>query len=494
MPLAVAVIRRCVSGYTAADLMQRLLLALFAALPLAAQAAEPAPSAIDQLRQRVAGGLTELGQWAFEQQLFAECSSVARLARRVVESASTTYTQGLAKLDVDGFGILYRRARQKSGPEFDKRRDKVVKPAAKEFVQLAKQAEEAGDEPTAEAGYLLAHQLDGRADAATALRKRDFDVVFNYGAIPRAEKQAVRKHLRTLGGKLFEEADLKPELKFWRDAWGLQTKHYRFVTDAPHGTVFAFAQACEDLHDAWEPMMQQAGFPLRPLSKPATVYLFNSPVAYQIICRLGGEDPPADTLGFYSPQSRVGYFYDDPEFYEGSLGLLFETFYHEGTHQLLDHRMKAGRRGDIAKHPLVWVEEGFCVYMETMVVTEEGDKRIKTFGREIDDDWGMGLAGLARDQLKPLDKFVHMNRQVWDDYDASYPHAALVMHYMLESGEPELRAKGFALLREEITQGGLRKAPFFEWLGRPVAEFEAGLKAFSERSAKDLKVRTYKKK
>lgn len=473
--------------------MPHFILALCVALCVPAQDTV-APTPLDAMRKRTASQIAELAQWALTQNLFAECSSLTRLAKSFDDKLETKVSEGLSKLDADGFGIRYRRARSQNGPEFEKRRDKLLKPGAKEFVQFAKQAEESGDEATAEAAYLLACRLDNRADATTALRKRDFDVVFNYGAIPRAEKQAVRERLRALGGKLMEEADLKPELKFWRDAWGLFTKHYRFVTDAPHTTVFAFAQACEDLYDAWEPMMREAGFTLRPLTKPATVYLFNSPTAYQIICRMAGEEPPANTLGFYSPQTRIGYFYDDPEFYQGHLGLLFETFYHEGTHQLLDHCVKAGRRGDIGKHPLVWVEEGFCVYMETMVVKEENGKRTMTFGKEVDDDLGDALLGMKHDKLMPIDAFVHIGRGPWGGYAFAYPHAALVMHYMLESGEGNLRAKGFELLRQEITQGGMRKTPFFEWLGTPLPAFELGLKEHAAKIDKSLPKRTYKTK
>ncbi len=466
-------------------------------------AQDPAAATEAELRDRwqalrVSGAeqRAELARWALDNRLFREAGLLARDTLRVIpDHAINEITVELEQIDAERYQRDYKDALKKSGRDYKKRYREVREPLSKSLVGMAKEADGAGWGELAEEIYLdaLGNDPDNGA-AATALKKRDFDLIYNYGAVPKRDKAAARKALKRLGGDFLGRRDLADYLEFWTDAWGLETRHYLFITNAPHATVFRFAQACEDLHAHWEVVMKDGKVATRKLRDPLVIYFFDSPQTYEAILRSSGLDAPTSTevLGFYAGDTKIGYFYDSPEFYQGDLTLLFETFYHEGTHQLCDLRMKAAWRGMQAKYPIGWIDEGFATYMETFEVLggEEDGKRSFRIGALLDDDLGIGVDAYLLDELMPLEEFLHCDSETFGEYPYAYQHAVLLSHFFLEANDGAYRKAYFTILQETTKQGGL-KDPVHKLVKLSEEELAAELRAHVERLDKELPRRVY---
>ena len=445
----------------------------------------------DALEQRA-----ELARTAYEQELFREAGYHAeRVLAQQPKHKVAEVTAKIKGMNGEAVAAGYKDALRTRGSRYRRTVRKALRPIAKELVSLASDAEKAGDSALTERVLLTANSVDSDNDRASkGLRKLGYDVVFNYGVIPKDDKIEARKMLQRLGGGFLGRRALADELEYWGDAWGLQTRHYRFVTNADHKTVFAFARACEDLFAAWHEFARGSKSAVRKLSKPCTIYFFDSRTSYEIILRVRGGDPSdsESTLGFYAPATKIGFFYGDRPRYGDDLVLLFETFYHEGSHQLFDLAMKSPWKGNLAKHELHWVEEGFCCYLESLVASGEGRARSYEFGQVLDDDLGAGARRAIAGKLKPLSEFVHMNRGGWDEYDHSYSHATLLVHFLLHARKGSMRQQAFKLLLAEMTQGGLKKKTLFEILRVDAEDLDKELRSYAETIVKELTARKYR--
>lgn len=462
---------------------------------LTAQAPGDAAGGEQVLRKRVLAARAELAEAAFALDLFREASASAGAVLNVEpEHGIDALRQRLKLLPADDFVRRYRDATQKSGKAYRKRARERLQPLAAEAFGLAEAAAKAGDQAPYERLLVLTLELDpDHQKALPALKQCDYEVIFNYGVVPGPEKEQARKLLKSLGGGFLGRAEIADELEQWVDAWGLRTRHYRFVTDAPHGTVFAFAQACEDLYAALDGFMTANKQPLRDFAKPSTVYLFRSKVDYECILRLLGVEPADsdDALGFYAPATKVGYFYHDAAFYGADTTLLCETFYHEGAHQMFDLRWRTPWRGRSNGPPLNWVEEGFAVYLESLAVDANTPDRRSEFGTVIDDDLATAIAAAAAGELMPMQSFVPIADDAWNAYELAYPHAALVVHWLLTADGGKRRSKAFELLAAERQNGGLRKGTVFDLLGSKAEEVDQALRQHAAAIARTLKQRQY---
>ncbi len=422
----------------------------------------------------------ELADWAYRSDLFREAGLLARDVQLVVpEHEVGELTSKMAEIEAERFVDLYEQAVKESGREYRKRHAAVHQPLASELVALARSAAKLGFEALAEEVYLDAFGIDpDNSKARAALEKLDYDLIYNYGAIPKKDKEAARRALKRLGGGFLTRRGLGDERETWSDVWGLETRHYLFLTNAPHETVFTFAQACEDLHGAWEELVAKGKVKTRRLKDPLVVHFYDSPATYEAIIRTRGHDAPAsdDVLGFYSSQTEIGYFYDNPDFYAGDLTLLFETFFHEGTHQLCDLRMKAAWRGDLARHKTAWITEGFALYLELLEIQGEGKQRAFRFGRFVDDDLATGVALHGQGALMELDAFLGITSEAFYGYEHGYPHAALVTHFLMEANGGKWRRDVFVILEQTYEQGGIRR-PVHEVLKLSPEELEERLAA-----------------
>ena len=237
-------------------------LTLLSLLSLLATAGAQQPEARSPAETEVAARLlaarSQLAKAAFDLGLLREAGSFAGAILRVEPNhAIASLTARMKSLGADEFVRTYREAALKNGKAFRKRARSELEPIAGAMYELGALALAAGDTETAERNFAGAYEVDpDHPKALAALLKLDYDAIFNYGVLPKSEKQEARKLLRALGGGFLGRGDLAAELENWVDAWGLQTRHYRFVTNAPHSTVFAFARACEDLYDALDAFLK----------------------------------------------------------------------------------------------------------------------------------------------------------------------------------------------------------------------------------------------
>ena len=449
------------------------------------------------LEQRLREQRATLAQDAFDAGLLRESSVLARaVLDGQPDHAVGKLIAQLKNIPTEEFVRTNKEAAKKGGRSFWKRVASDLRPIATDLVALADAAAMAGEAEFAESVYAKAYTVDpDNRVAYGALKKLDYDTIFNYGVLPGAEKDDARALLKRLGGRFLRKSDLDDELENWADAWGMQTDHYRFVSNAPHPTVFAFAEACEDLYDSWEDWMRANKQPLRKLTRPCTVYLFASSLDYETVLRLQGDEPldSDEVLGYYAPRTKIGCFYCDDGFYEGDHTLLFETFFHEGAHQLFDLRFKAAWRGLADDTPLHWVEEGTCVYLESLVVAGEGRARKGKLGTILDDDLQIAVEQSTAGKLLPIADFVHQDDTAWDNYEDSYPHAALLAHWLLEADGGKRSKVLFDLLTAERQHGGIRKKTFFDLVGMTPEQVDTALAAHAKHIAKALTVRTYGK-
>jgi hypothetical protein len=473
---------------------------LLSLLSLLATAGAQQPEARSPAETEVAARLTaarsQLAKAAFDLGLLREAGSLAGAILRVEPNhAIASLTARMKSLGADEFVRTYREAALKNGKAFRKRARSELEPIAGAMYELGASALAAGDTETAERNFAGAYEVDpDHPKALAALLKLDYDAIFNYGVLPKSEKQEARKLLRALGGGFLGRGDLAAELENWVDAWGLQTRHYRFVANAPHSTVFAFARACEDLYDALDAFLTSSKQSLRTLNKPSTVYLFRSKVDYECILRLQGVEP-ADSeaaLGFYYSGTKIGYFYYDHEFYAGDTTSLCETFFHEGAHQQFDLRLKTAWRGKAQGPPLHWVEEGLATYLESLVAKDSPNGRSGKFGTIVDNDLAIAIDAIGKGALMPMQQFAHVQKEKWDEYAEAYQQAALVVHWLLEANGGKRKDVALELLVAERQNGGLRKGTFFDLVGMPAAEVDAALKEHAARIGRELPRREYK--
>ena len=449
---------------------------------------------VSELQKQVVAAKAHLAERALKLGMLREAGTFVRDVLAIEpDHRCGEITEKLKAYSGESFANTYAEALEKNGRTFRREVHSSLASVSDAFHETATEADKSGATELAETLWEQAFSLSSDNKAALkALRKRDYDAIFNYGVLPKEDKKTARKRLARLGGTFLGRRDLKDELEFWSDAWGLRTRHYRLVTNAQHDKVFAFAQAGEDLFDAWEKLVRSNRVKIRNLSRPSTVYLFASQVGYETILRVRGEQPPDSdsVLGFYTPRTKIGYFYDNDEFYAGDLTRLIETFYHEGAHQLFDLRMKGRWRGNQGDQTLSWVEEGICCYIETLTVAAKDNEEF-TFGGLIDDDLGNGIDACLEGSLMPAAEFIHIGNDAWDEYGAGYPHAALVSHYMMHAENGKFGPQLFSMLLDERTMGGMKKKSLFDVMRTTPEDFDRKLQAHARTTNTNLKRREY---
>lgn len=445
-------------------------LALFAfQAPQAPPAAPSLDARFGELAKRALDTRAELARWALDKGLYREAGKLAQQVLRVdPEHAVLAIAKKLEAIDPERYKSDYRAYFKQYGLAFQKECRTRLVPLAGELSKLGLEADKGGQGELAERCYVEAYRIDSDdANAAKGLKAKDYELVFNYGPLPKQDKQAAREALKNLGGGFLARNDLVKELETWPDAWGLETRHYRFVTNSEHALVFRFAQACEDLHTAWEQFFGGSKVKLRKLKDPLVVYFFDSAVSYQAILRARGIDPPSheEVLGFYWGATKDGYFFYEPAFYGGDTTLLFETFYHEGTHQLCDLRLKASRGGADAAEQLGWLIEGLATFMEGLEVDAKNGARSFRLGAAIDDDLGIGLDAAAEHKLVPLADFLNCDPDSFGANALGYQEGALVTHFLFNAEGGKYKAALFEIIEGAYARGGLGKSVYeeFKW-------------------------------
>ena len=132
------------------------------------------------------------------------------------------------------------------------------------------------------------------------------------------------------------------------------------------------------------------------------------------------------------------------------------------------------------------------MYLESLVVTDKDGRRSGTFGTVVDDDLATAIAAAAAGELKPMAQFAHQSKEEWDAYELGYPHAALIVHWLLTADGGKRRQLAFELLMAERQTAGLRKGTLFDLIGMPAEKLDAALKAHAAAIERSLPKRPYK--
>ena len=220
--------------------------------------------------------------------------------------------------------------------------------------------------------------------------------------------------------------------------------------------------------------MKEWGLPIREITERLPAQLYDSRASFDAILPLGGMEAPTkdrDLLGFYYPNNKTGCFYDDASIYADDLGLLAETFYHEGSHQLFDLRLRIPSLGDAGKYPLAWLDEGIATYMETLAAEEKSGKRALRVGA-LSTTTSSARSTPRRKANYGRSRSLRTSRpRNSDDFADAYPEAGALVHFLV-NGNGGVYRKAFGPIVEEVRkQGGLKKN-LFETLGVPAGKLD----------------------
>jgi len=449
--------------------------------------AAPAPPSLDAeyvarataIRTRVRDQCAELATWCETAGLWLPATYLARdILTDAPDHPIRALAERLGAKPAAEFKLAARRAGKRGADAYAARRRAVDVPAAKDNVELAKWAE---------SKQLAAERVDACARAYRhepsiewvqgVLAKAGYDVVYNYGLISATDKAETADLLKRLGGKFLGPRDREyaAELKKWPDAWGFQTQHYLLLTNAPHALVFRFAQECENL---WEGLRHFCGrdLPLRDArrNERLVVWLFGDELSYGVVLQNIGEDrdPDPGAAGFYGRNIGEGnraYFFWSPRLYAGGVGTdpqreLIETFYHEGTHQLLDLQLAEARKKDATKFQSEWVSEGIALYLETMQCTldEHGRRRFSygygdaERGFEARNTTVVGAVGMARaGSFTPIEEFTTCSYAAFQERGVDhYSQAFALSHYLVHADGGRHKRTYLDYVRQNYTLGG----------------------------------------
>ncbi len=387
------------------------------------------------------------------------------------------------KMDAGSVKMAVDRAGKKARAEYEARRAPLRAKFGKRFLDLAKWAGEQ---------KLAAEQLDAHvrtygfvqdnATANRALKEAGYDIIFNYGLLSKVEKDSAQATLKRLGGRFLnplDDKDYARELKSWPDAWGFETRNYQLVSNAGHPMVFKFAEECENLYEGLRAFCGK-DLPLRGTrgSERLVVWLFRDEPSFHVVLQANGVNRPqgAGVAGFFGTYGRAYFFYS-PRLYEGGMTepfrSLVETFYHEGTHQMLALQLDVPNKGRTAKYRSDWVLEGIANYMETMEVTADSKgKRNFKFGFAGYDGYlaknghMFGANRMAkRGKMNPLIAFTTADYSGYQAFPGCYPQAIGLAHYLVHAEGGKWKTVFFQYVKEQYTLGGSTKL-LWEYVGK----------------------------
>ncbi|MBI3817410.1 MAG: hypothetical protein HY286_01870 [Planctomycetes bacterium] len=450
---------------------------------------------IDAEKAAVLEKETALAEWALDQKLYREFSI---LARRVLKAdPESKIVKKLDALDaIPRESVLrdYKTAVNLRMNEYVSEYKKRIHPEAEKLFHLAEEAEKLKLEDLADESYTISFELNRSAKAGAALRKRNLDAIFNYGVVRNKDRDAARAALARVGGGFLDENDLRKELAGWSDAWGMKTRHYRFVTNIKSDRAFRFAQTCEDMYESFGQLMANLGLPVRDAKEPLNIYLFDSAFTTHCVMQLMGHDDSTiegETVGIYHPSTKIGYFFDDLSKYSGDTLQLTETMLHEGFHQQFDLRLTVAVRDNQSKFPLGWFEEGFAVYFETMSVDRKGKDISYKWGDAVDDDLAYAIQCAGSGKLEPLSEFMHCDPGRFDKKGVGYEEGGALVHFLLHYKNGIYKQSFAKLVEEYRKQGGLKRSAF-EWMHADAGRLDREFAEHLAQIDKSLVHRVYK--
>jgi hypothetical protein len=367
-------------------------------------------------------------------------------------------------------------------------------PVAKRYVELAAWAAEQPLALEEEDAYIRAYRHHPANSKVRRFFRKGYTVIFNYGVLTLAAKEAAEEQLDRLGGRFLTARDrgFAQQRRSWPDAWGFETEHFLILSNADHALVLRFGQECENLYKGL-PVFLGKSVPLRASRKKEklVVWLFRDRASYgAVLQNLGlyqGQDP--GSAGFFGGYKRAYYYWSGGGYPRNPLPAfraLTESLYHEGTHHLLAMQLGAVDKGSAAELKSWWIGEATASYLETMEVTTDADgQRSFAFGF-ADPDGGYraknGHLRAVRDEAKKneLMRLLQFTTCTWEVWQArgmrNYNQALGLAHYLCHAEGGKHRPVFLECVRQYHTVGGAQQ---YVWklCGVKEAEFS---RAFAE--------------
>ena len=230
----------------------------------------------------------------------------------------------------------------------------------------------------------------------------------------------------------------------WGKSYTKETANYVVRSNISQAKADFYAAHLEAIRDFYETCFGSRGAP----KKKSRVYIFDTKEAYQTYAELTTESRAEFTLGYYHPQFRELYLFEDLD-----VGKTLRVLYHEGFHQFL-HLL-------IAKPPY-WFNEGTAEYFGATRI--EGGKvaaaglmqegRLKNIQYALRGGGSFGFAKILNETP----------RQFYSgDVGTKYAQAWSMVHFFIHGAGG--RYKPFLLdyyqaLRDGKTQKGAYEASF----------------------------------
>lgn len=272
-------------------------------------------------------------------------------------------------------------------------------------------------------------------------------------------------------------------LRYWGNAYTLETDHYRIRTTADLADAVELAKHLEQLHWVVSRLLAEyfhprdlmrlhfsrsrnADFkpPGRPDTRKFVVYLYRDASQFREATSRFPVPGVETATGIYVPRHKRIYCYVASDI-EG--GWVAATI-HEATHQLLLEASSAATAAGLKAN--YWVAEGIPAYLESLRL--DGD-------RVYVGEWTSPRLSVARDRLVaerryvPLERFVHLTPEQFLNGESSflYGQAALLVHFLLHGENGRYRQPFLRFLRD-VFSGTQGQRPLVDYLGISYAELE----------------------
>ena len=268
---------------------------------------------------------------------------------------------------------------------------------------------------------------------AASQRKKNLVWSEQFGWLSRTHLERYGNGERYFRGRWYSAERAEALRSDFRNAWSVETDHYRVKTNVSLEKGVELARLLEEYNDWFRgsfpsffntpEQLRRAFAGTRRKRTPYDVHFYRTKKGY--VDRLKAKNPQiAITNGIYMPDERVAHFFDDP-------GVdIRSTLFHEATHQILYELYPDSRR--IAEQEHFWIIEGFACYMESFRRNPNG---VITIGDPSYIRFDAANYRLVKDNYYvPLEQFAAMGKrpfQTHREIRKNYSQASGLAHFFL---------------------------------------------------------------
>lgn len=311
---------------------------------------------------------------------------------------------------------------------------------------------------------------------AASQRKKNLVWSDRFGWLPTTHIERYENGERYFRGRWYSSERAEALRSDFRNAWVVETDHYRVKTTVSLQKGVELALLLEEFN-AWfrgsfptffntPEQLRRAFAGTRKRRDPYVVHFYRTKQDY--VDRLKAKNPQiAITNGIYMPDERVAHFFND------EAADIRSTLFHEATHQILFEMYPDARR--IAENEHFWIIEGFACYMESFRSTPNGisigNPNYVRFDaanyRLVKDNYYLPLAQFAAMGKRPF----QTHREIRKNYSQASGLTHFFLHY--EDGlYRDALIKHVAALYRPV-RPGTRVAGLEQLIGVPTERLDA---------------------